>query len=153
MLEWGAKRDGLVPILLDGHQVALVDPEFWREGAELQVAGQTWIFGRDGRDRVARLAGSDVPVLRAAKTGFWGSSWTVEGEGVRYEVKPQGFTGRTHVVLRDGRQVGSGDPATFWSGRATLVLDDSVPPAHQLFLLWISHIIRRRAAAAAASSS
>lgn len=153
MLEWGPKQGGLVPILLDGEPVAEVDPEFWREGAELQVGGQTWQFGRDGSERVARPAGGGAPLLRARRKGFFSSAWIVEGEGAHYEIGPQGFGGRTQRVLRDGRPVGTGGTSGFWSGRATLDLDPSVPPVHQLFLLWISHLIRRRAQSAAASAS
>lgn len=153
MLEWGAKRGGLVPILLDGEPVAEVDPEFWREGAAVQVGGQGWQFGRDGRERLALPADGGPPLLRARTTGFWRSAWVVEGDGVHYEIGPQGFTGRTQRVLRDGQQVGTGGTSGVWSGRATLDLDPSVPPVHQLFLLWISQIIRRRAQAAAGSAS
>lgn len=155
MLEWGAKKSGLVPILLDGEQVATVAPEFWREGAELVIAGQTWQFARDGRDRVARLsspAGDQPVVLRAHRKSFFSQAWLVEGEGVHYEIGPESFFSARQHVLRDGQRVGTGDKVSFWRARATLDLDPSVPPVHQVFLLWISHIIRRRAEAAAASS-
>lgn len=153
MLEWGRKRGGLVPILLDGQQVAEVDPEFWREGAELHIAGQTWSFARDGRDRVARPQDGAAGFLRASKKSLMSSSWIVTGDDVTYEIGKKGFFGGTHVVHRDGRQVGSGRTAGMLSSRPVLDLDSSVPPVHQLFLLWISHIIRKRDAAAAASSS
>lgn len=150
-MEWGAKKGGVVPILLDGEQVATVDPETWREGAELVIAGQAWTFGRDGRDRVARLARNPRVVLRATKKSAWRSAWTITGDDASYEIGPEGFWQTTHRVQRDGRPVGIGKSAGTWSSRATLDLDPSVPPMHQLFLLWISHLIRRRAAAAAAS--
>lgn len=153
MLEWGRKRGGLVPILLDGQEVAEVDPEFWREGAELRIAGQTWSFARDGRDRVARPHDSASGSLRASKKSLMSASWIVTGDDVTYEIGKQGFFGATHVVHRDGQQVGLGRTASFWSHRPVLDLDPSVPPVHQLFLLWISHIIRQRDASAAASSS
>lgn len=152
MLEWGHKNGGVVPILLDGTTVATVDPEFWREGAELVIADQTWEFGREGGDRVARLAGATQVTLRASRKSFFSSAWIVEGEGVRYEIGPQ-FMSSTHQVLRDGTPIGTAPNAGFLSSRACLDVDDSVPPMHQLFLLWISHIIRRRAASAAAASS
>ncbi|WP_109473363.1 hypothetical protein [Ornithinimicrobium cavernae] len=151
MLEWGPKSGGLVPILLDGEQVATVDPEFWREGAELEIGGRTWQFARDGRDRVARLQGSADPALRATRPSFFSSAWAVHGEGVGYEVRRASLFGNEHLVLREGTPVGTGRTASFWSGRATLDLDPSVPPVHQLFLLWISHLMRQRANAAAAS--
>lgn len=152
MLEWGHKSGGIAPILLDGEQVATADPEFWREGAELEIAGQTWEFGRDLRDRVARVAGDHRVVLRATRKSFFSSAWLVEGEGVSYEIGPE-FLSSTHRVLRDGVQIGTAPKAGFFSSRASLDVDESVPPVHQLFLLWISHIIRRRAASAAATSS
>lgn len=152
MLEWGHKRGAVAPILLDGEQVATVDPEFWREGAELDIAGQRWEFGRDGRDRVARVAGDHRVALRATRKGLFSSAWLIDGGGVSYEIGPQFFSS-THRVLRDGVSVGTAPPAGFFSSRACLDVDASVPPVHQLFLLWISHIIRRRSAAAGAASS
>lgn len=151
MLEWGHKSGGVAPILLDGEQVATVDPEFWREGAELVIGDQTWEFGRDGGDRVARLAGTADVVLRASRKSFFSAAWIVEGDGATYEIGPQ-FMSATHRVLRDGVPIGTAPNAGFLSSRACLDVSSSVPPMHQLFLLWISHIIRRRAASAAASS-
>ncbi|MCK0113916.1 hypothetical protein MWU75_17365 [Ornithinimicrobium sp. F0845] len=151
MLEWGAKKGGVVPILLDGEQVATVDPEFWREGAELVIADQTWRFERDGRDRIARLARNPKVALRATKPKVWRDGWVVTGEGVTYDIGSEGFFGRTQRVLRDGRRVGTAHTAGAWSSRPVLDVDPSVPPAHQLFLLWISHIIRKRNAAAGAA--
>lgn len=144
MLEWGAKTGGVVPILLDGEQVATADPEFWREGAELQIADQTWRFERDGRERVARLSTNPRTVLRATKPSVWRDRWVVKGEGVTYEIASEGFLGRTHSVQRDGKRVGTARTAGTWSWRPVLEIDPSVPPVHQLFLLWISQIIRRR---------
>ena len=150
MLEWGAKKDGLVPILLDGEPVATADPEFWREGAELVIGGETWRFERDGKERVARSARNPRAVLRATKPNWWRDAWTVTGDGVTYEIGSEGFLGRTQRVLRDGQRVGTAHTAGAWSSRPVLDVDPSVPPLHQLFLLWISHIIRKRNAAAAA---
>lgn len=152
MLEWGRKQGGLVPILLDGEPVAHVDPEFWREGAELTIADQTWEFAGDRRERVARLQGSTEAYLRARKKSFFNSDWVIAGDGVTYEISRRGF-GTAHHVRRDGQEIGTGKPASFWSGRATLDLDPSVPPVDQLFLLWISHIIRQRDSNAAAAAS
>lgn len=153
MLEWGRKQGGLVSILLDGQQVAQVDPQFWGEGGHLTIGDQAWEFGRDGWDRVARVPGTGQVVLRGSKKSLMSSSWLVSGDGADYEIGKQGFFGSTHVVHRDGQQVGSGRTAGFWSSRPVLDLDPSVPPLHQLFLLWLSHLIRRRDAAAASSSS
>lgn len=150
MLEWGQKSGGLAPILLDGEPVASVDPEFWREGAELVIGDQTWEFTRDGSHRVARLAGDSRDLLRAHRKSFFSSAWIVEGEGVSYEIGPQ-FMASAHQVRRNGQLIGEAPKAGFWSSRACLDVDASVPPIHQLFLLWLSHIIRRRDAAAAAS--
>ena len=141
-----------MPILLDGTPVAEVDPKFWREGAELTIADQTWEFARDGRDRVARVPDSGEVVLRGGRKSLLSSSWVISGEGVSYEIGRQGFFGSTHAVHRDGQLVGSGRTAGFLSSRPVLDLDASVPPLHQLFLLWISHLLRRQAASAAASS-
>lgn len=152
MLEWGHKSGGLAPILLDGEPVASVDPEFWREGAELVIGGQTWEFTRDGSDRIARLAGETHELLRARRKGFFSAAWIVEGDGVTYEIGPQ-FMASTHRVQRNGQLIGEAPKVGFWSPRACLDVDPSVPPIHQLFLLWLSHIIRRRAASAAAASS
>ncbi|WP_162802160.1 hypothetical protein [Ornithinimicrobium murale] len=152
MLEWGHKSGGVAPILLDGEPVASVDPEFWREGAELVIGDQTREFTRDGSERVARLAGAGQPLLRARRKGFFSSAWLVEGDGVSYEIGPQ-FLASAHQVRRDGELIGEAPKAGFLSSRACLDVDPSVPPIHQLFLLWLSHIIRRRAASAAAASS
>lgn len=152
MLEWGKKTGGQVPILLDGEQVATVDPEFWREGAELVIAGQTWQFARDGGDRIARLASApDQVVLRATKKGLFSQSWLIRGDGVSYEIGQERAFGTRQQVLRDGQRIGTSDKTSFWASRPTLDIDQSVPPIHQLFLLWISHVIRKRAEAAAAS--
>jgi len=153
MIEWGAKRSRVVPILLDGEEVATAVPARWREGAELFVAGDTWRFERDGKDRVARLARNPRVTLRASRKSVWRSGWVIMGEGVTYEVDPAGLWVTTHRVLRDGQPVGTGRTPGFWSSRPTLDLDPSVPPVHQLFLLWISHIMRQRQAAAAAAGS
>lgn len=150
MLEWGHKSGGLAPILLDGEQVASVDPEFWREGAELVIGGQTWEFTRDGSQRIARRAGEERELLRARRKGFFSSAWIIEGEGVTYEIGPQ-FMASAHQVRRNGQLIGEAPKAGFWSSRACLDVDPSVPPIHQLFLLWLSHIIRRRSQAAASS--
>lgn len=147
MLEWGRKKDGLVPILLDGEQVATADPEFWREGAELVIGGETWRFARDGRDRVAKSSRNPRVVLRATGPSIWGDKWVITGDGVTYEVSSEGFLRKTHRVMRDGHRVGTAATAGTWSSRPTLDIDASVPPVHQLFLLWISHIMRQRAAA------
>ena len=153
MLEWGHKVAGLVPILLDGEQVAALDPEFWREGAELVIADQAWEFTRDGSDRIARRAGESAARLRARRPSFWSPSWVVDGQGVTYEVARASMFGSGHEIFRDGQLIGEGRQAGFWSSRASLDVDPSVPPVDQLFLLWISHIMRRRAAGAAAASS
>jgi hypothetical protein len=153
MLEWGPKESGVVPILLDGEQVATAAPDRWREGAELVVGGDIWTFARDGRDRVARLARSPRTVLRASKKSVWRSGWVVTGDGVSYEIVPKGLWVTTYYVLRDGLPVGAGRTPGFWSARPTLDLDQSVPPVHQLFLLWITHIMRQRQASAAAAGS
>lgn len=150
MLEWGHKSAGLAPILLDGEPVASVDPEFWREGAELVIGEQTWEFARDGSYRVARMAGERRDLLRARRKSFFSSAWIVEGDGVSYEIGPQ-FLASAHQVRRNGQLIGEAPKAGFWSSRACLDVDPSVPPIHQLFLLWLSHIIRRRSASAAAS--
>ncbi len=154
MLEWGPTENGVVPVLLDGRPVAAVDPEFWREGAQVTIADQTWEFTRDGSDRVARLSSprGDAPVvLRARRKGLLHSAWLVEGDGRHYEIGPENFWGSTHRVLQDGRRIGTAGKVGFWSPRPTLDIDPSVPPLHQLFLLWVSRIIRRRAASAAAA--
>lgn len=151
MLEWGRKSGGIVPILLDGDEVARVDPEFWREGAELTIGGETWHFGRDGRDRVASIGADPTVRLRATRKSFFSSAWLVEGDGVTYEISPQ-FMSSTLRVQRDGQPIGTAPKAGFFGARAALEVDPSVPPMHQLFLLWISHIIRARSAAAAAQS-
>lgn len=151
MLEWGHKEGGLVPILLDGERVATVDPSFWGERARLLIADQEWEFDKVHGDLVARPAGQKAPVLRAGKKGLFSSAWVIEGEGTTYEVSSEGFTGSTHRIMRDGTRVGTAGKGGFWTQRVTLDVDESVPPMHQLFLMWVSHIIRRRASQAASN--
>ncbi|UYM03813.1 hypothetical protein [Solicola gregarius] len=133
--------------------MASVRPASMRERAEAQIDGRQWTFRKQHGELVAGLAGEPEPRLVASRPSVLRQAWDIRTGARTYRIEPMGFLHSGFRVLRDGSEVGTGGKASFWSNRPTLDVDPAIPQAEQVFLLWVSFIMRRRATAAASSSS
>lgn len=128
-----------------GVEVAEVVAAWFRERAELRVAGEAFVFGRESffGGTFALRHGEDV--LARAQKMFWRRGFVVEFAGRSLELKAIHFWGREYGVFENGRELGTVGP-TGWFGREYAVeLPESVPLPMQVFLFWLVIVLRRRA--------
>ena len=142
-----------MPVLRDGSMVASLLASNWKEAATAVVEGWEWVFGKRGGELNGRWA--DEPEgsarLRARRTSFWKGTWALDLEGTPIEVRTASAWKGTHRFLVAGRQVAESGVLGFWSQRPTLTADESLPLAHQVFLLWFELVMARRRTATTAT--
>src|SRR3954463_7207314 len=140
----GAK--GELPVLRDGAVVATLRASNWKEAATAVVGERRWVFAKHKRELTGRWADEpeDAVRLRARPTSFWRTTWSLDLEGTVVELRSASLWRGTPRYLADGRQVALSGWSGRWSRRPTLTAEDSLPLAHQVFLLWLQAVVTRR---------
>src|SRR3954465_14653311 len=137
---------GELPVLRDGAVVATLRASNWKEAATAVVGERRGVLARPRGGLPGRGAAEpeDAVRLRARPTGFWRSTWSLDLEGTVVELRSASLWRGTHQYLSGGRQVAQSGWSGSWSRRPTLTAEDSLPLAHQVFLLWLELVISRR---------
>ncbi|MBW8765940.1 MAG: hypothetical protein JF630_06790 [Geodermatophilales bacterium] len=143
---------GELPVLRDGAVVATLRASNWKEAATAVVGERRWVFAKHKGELTGRWADEpeDAVRLRARPTGFWRSNWSLDLDGTAVELRSASLWRGTHRYLSGGRQVAQSGWSGSWSRRPTLTAEDSLPLAHQVFLLWLELVISRRNTTSAA---
>lgn len=147
----GAEK-GTLPVLQDGALVATLRTAKVREAATAVVGDRAWVFERAGRALRGRLASDPEGTARltATQTSWWKSTWEVDLEGARLQMRIASMWRGTHRYERDGRTVAESGSTGRWLRLPTLTVRESLPLHAQVFLLWVELVLTRRAATGAA---
>jgi hypothetical protein len=137
-------------VLHHGSPIGSLRPARWWSDGTMRVGDRAWILTRTGRRYTARGPRSEL----SAERDRWALRWNVAGTGAPYHVEVARAAGRQWRVLRGDVEIGRSDIRGFWTPKAAVALPDDVPPADQLFLLWLMQdgIYRRSSRTSAASS-
>lgn len=137
----------------DGSQpLAEITVSRWRERGELKVEGGTYLARREGRvsgDYLLESGGTTV--ARASKSGAFRRTFTISHEGQRYAFTKRSVLGRTLVLRRGDRDVGTVARSAPFSRQATADLPADLPLPLQAFIIWLAIVSWRRTARAAAA--
>ncbi len=143
---------GTAPVLSGEAVVATVQASNWKESATAVVGGRTWVFGRQGRDLVARWEVDPVDTvrLRAHQESFWKGTWAVDLEGVPVEGVTASYWKGTRRYSAAGELVAESGTTGGWSMRPVITPGARLSLDHAVFLLWVELVLGRRSAAAVA---
>jgi hypothetical protein len=131
-----------------GAVVGSLEPPGWLTDGAMTVGDQAWRLVRAGRQYAAR-GPSDL----TAERDRWSLRWEIAGTAAPYLIEAAGTVSRQWRVVRGRKEIGRSDIRGFWTPRAAIALPDDVPPADQVFLLWIMQDgIYRRANGATVSN-
>jgi hypothetical protein len=146
---------GTLPVLQDGALVATLRTAKVREAATALVGDEEWAFERRGRSLAGRRAGDPEHTerLTATQTSWWRSTWEVDLEGTRLQMRTASAWRGTHRYCRDGRTVAESGFAGRWLRLPTLAVQEPMPLSSQVFLLWVELVLTRRSATAAAAAT
>ena len=141
---------GVLPVLRDDTVVATLRASNWKEAATARIGDHDWVFAKNKRELTARWATEPEGAarLRAWQKSFWSGTWAAELEGMPVETQSASWWKGTRRYLVGGRQVAESGTTGGWAPAPTLTADDSLPLAHQVFLLWLELVISRRNTAA-----
>jgi hypothetical protein len=137
---------GFLPVLRDGAVVASLRSSGWKEAATAQVGDRSWLFAKQQGTLNGRRAEDPEHTvrLRAVQTSWWKGTWTVDLEGTTVDVEALSWWKSTHRFVSGGRTVAESRTTGGFSGRPTLIVDESLRLEHQVFLLWLELVITRR---------
>jgi hypothetical protein len=150
----GTER-GTLPVLDGGALVATLRTAKVREAATAVVGGEAWLFTRSRRGLVGRRAGEpeDSARFRTTQTSWWKGVWEVDLDGVRLQMRNASAWRGTHRYSREGRTVAESG----FTGRLlrlpTLTVQEPLPLAALVFLLWVELVLTRRSATGAAAGA
>lgn len=148
----GVFRNGF-DLVGDGGQVtASFRGSVWRESGDILVAGQQYVFRREGRRRF-RLGGPQGEVAVATCARRWSRGpWQIEVDARQYDLARASWLSRTYRLRLAGRPVGEVTGGRWGSHRGTVDLPAGLPAPAQAFIVAIVITLWRRAEASAASS-
>jgi hypothetical protein len=151
----GAEK-GVVPVLRDGAVVARLHASHWKEAATVVVGEQEWVFAKRKGELTGRWAADPEGSARlhARQASAWKGTWAIDLEGTALEMRTASRWKGTHRYLAaGGRPVAESGSIGSWSRRPTLSAEESLPLAHQVFLLWIELLLQRRTEAGTAGAT
>ena len=143
-------------ILADGVEVARAERSWFRTRAEVQIGPELWAYRSEGGWTRSTLVGElDGAVrLRATRTGFFTSTWTVDGDAEPISLSSGGWIGTRLTIRRDLRTIGEARSSGIFTTRSRISLSEPVPTQVGCFLLWVAHVeLSRRQSSAGAGAS
>lgn len=132
-----------------GHPVAHWDGAVWRQGGDLEVAGQPFqVRGNMWGSRFSMLDKAGGVIAAADRVGR--KRWSVTAGPVTYQFQRASVWSEAQDLLVDGRKVGSVRKVSVW--RSDVAVDlPGVPLPVQVFILGVLVTMWQAHAAAAAS--
>jgi hypothetical protein len=139
-------------VLENNAVVAVIDPSWTREAAELNIQGATYRAYREGLMSGAFLLESGSALLaRAVKPSAFFRSFEVEHAGKQYTLEAESAAYRKFVLTEAGTEVGSIYPETWVTRKAIVDLPETISLPGRVFMFWLVMILWRRASEAAAT--
>ena len=116
-----------------------VNVSWWKDKAEINLQGATYIARREGVMSGAYLLESPTGVVaRATKPSVWRRSLIVEHAGRTYTLGPASAWRREFVLFEGSTRIGSISPESMFTRRAVVDLPPSVPFIAQVFIIWLT---------------
>lgn len=138
----------------DGRDIALIDRDWFRERATLDVDGASYHVRRTSLVHGTFALELDGRVIAEAKktSAFRRAFEVVTAEGERYELAAVSMFRRRFELLRGGVPVGVVEPVSVFGRTATAKFPTTLSRPLQLFLVFLVLVLWKRASDAAASS-
>lgn len=141
-------EDGAVSV--DGKHLATLDQEFWRDRADVVIAGQSWRFRRSGWDMLAEHDG--VEIMAAQHEGFWKPRWIVRVPTGTFELRRSGIWNSPFEATIDGAVIASIESTSSWTYKPRLTTE-RLAAEEAVFTIWVARRIVARASSAAAANA
>jgi hypothetical protein len=138
-------------VLQNGSPIAEIDIFSWQEKGVLAVGGSSYkVYREDLMSGHFILELNGALLAHAEKPSALRRSFTIQHEDKTYTLKAESAFGRTFLLLKNDRQIGSIAPAGIFTRKAMVDLPDELPLPVKVFLLWLTVILWKRDSEAAA---
>jgi len=138
-----------VSVMDESRPVADIDVSWWREKGVLTIQGSRYGVYREGLMSGAFVIEHAGTVLaRAEKPSIFRRTFLVHHEGRDYTLRAMSAFGRRFLLWDGSRQIGSLAPTSVFRRGAAVDLPDEWPLPVQMFIIWLTVILRMRDEAA-----
>lgn len=141
-------EDGSVSV--DGQHLATLDQEFWRDRADVVIAGEPWRFLRSGADMLAEHDGAQIMI--AQQEGFWRPKWSMRMPTGSFELRRAGMWGSPFELVAGDTVIASIETTSSWSYKPQLTTEH-LAAEEAVFTVWVARRIVARASSAAAAGA
>ncbi len=128
-----------------GPPLTSVSSRWFREAGSFSLDNRTFDLGREGRmggDFFVSSGGRKL--ARADKPSAWYRRFSVRVAGTKYVLQARSSFSRKFDLLQGTRRVGSIEPTSIWTRRATADLPEELPLEVRVFLIWLVLVLWRR---------
>ena len=137
-------------VMAGSEKVTRLEITLWRTRGRFELEGEPFSVEPSGFFLLnATLQRRETLIARAEKTSFWRRSFLITSAGHRMTLESRSWRGREYALILGGREVGTVTRQGLSGRKVRLDFPDEVPPALQIFLLYLVLAQARREAAAA----
>lgn len=134
-------------VLENGVVVAQINPSGWREKGVLSVGDSNYHASSEGwiRDQFL-LSLNTKHIAVAERAGGWLSPVFDVKYGDELDKLTSSWFKSSYTIQRNGQEIGSITPTGILARRVTARFPDDLPRPVQIFIIWVTNILRARSA-------